>query len=538
MKTTILNIERTAPALGGAREVAAIAPTGAASGKLKVAAYARVSSDSEDQLHSYISQVRHYASLISENPEWEYVDVYADEGLTGLDAGKRGGFQRMLADCRAGKIDRILVKSVSRFARNLTDCVETIHELKRHGVSVLFEKENLDMARVNSEMLLAMHAGSAQRESLSIAGNLRRGVRMRMKTGTFLPSSAPYGYRLNTQARTLEVEPGQAEVVARIYAAYLAGRGVQDIADTLNSDGLPRENRVKKPDGIPDKWHSTSVRYILSNISYTGDMIWQKKYTTDTLPLKMVKNQGEKPRYHVQHSHPPIVSHEDFENVQSLMAGRREQFCKGTPSAGAPLDGRVYCECGSLCRRKGTRGKTYRICRKHDGQGKQACPVRQVPEREILTAFARMWEKLRGHRAEILSPLAEHLKLVTERKYRSDATLTEVNKELIALSEQVHVLERLKGKGYLEPALYLSQRGELNRKITALRRTKERLMEKGSAGYALPVEDLTGALEAGAPTGESFSEIVERVTLMAEDKVRFRLRCGLELTESIERAVR
>lgn len=538
MKTAILNIERTVPDLDGAREMATIAPTGAASGKLKVAAYARVSSDSEDQMHSYISQMRHYGNLISENPDWEYVDVYADEGLTGLDAGKRGDFQRMLADCRGGKIDRILCKSVSRFARNLTDCMESIHELKQCGVSVLFEKENIDTARINSEMLLVMHAGGAQRESLSIAGNLRRGVRMRMKTGDFLPSSAPYGYKLNTKARTLEIEPDRAEVVARIYAAYLAGQGIQDIADTLNRDGVPRENRVKKADGIPDRWHPTAIRYILTNISYTGDMIWQKKYTTDTLPLKQVKNNGEKPRYHVQRSHPPIISHEDFENVQSLMARRRERFYKGTPAADTPLDGAVYCECGSLCRRKVTGGKTYRTCRTHDGKGKHECPVRQIPETEILAAFARMWEKLRGHGDEILSPLAEHLKLVTERKYRSDATLTEVNKELISLTEQVHVLERLKGKGYLEPALYLSQRHEFDKKIKALRRTKERLMEDGLEGYALPVEDLVIALENGAPDSEGFSEIVERVTLTTEDKVRFRLRCGLELTESIERAVR
>ena len=538
MKTAILNIERTMPAPGGAREMTTIAPTGAAGGRLKVAAYARVSSDSEDQMHSYISQMRHYAGIISGNPEWEYVDVYADEGLTGLDAGKRGGFQRMLADCRKGKIDRILCKSVSRFARNLTDCIEAIHELKQCGVTVLFEKENIDTARINSEMLLAMHAGGAQRESLSIAGNLRRGVRMRMKTGDFLPSSAPYGYRLNTKARTLEIEPDQAEVVTRIYAAYLAGRGIQDIADTLNREKVPRECRTARPDGNPGKWHPTAVRYILTNISYTGDMIWQKKYTTDTLPLRMVKNNGEKPRYHVQNSHPPIVSHEDFENVQLLMAGRRDQFYKGTPAADTMLSKAVYCECGSLCRRKVTGGKTYRTCRTHDGNGKHECPVRQVPETEILAAFARMWEKLRGHRDEILSPLAEHLKLVTERKYRSDATLTEVNKELISLTEQVHVLERLKGKGYLEPALYLSQRHEFDKKIKALRRTKERLMGDDLGGCALPVEDLMIALEAGAPEVEGFAEIVERVTVMAEDKVRFRLRCGLELTESIERAVR
>jgi DNA invertase Pin-like site-specific DNA recombinase len=538
MKTAILNIERTAPISNGERVITTIAPTGAVSGKLKVAAYARVSSDSEDQFHSYISQVRHYTTIISENPEWELVDVYADEGLTGLDAGKRRDFQRMLADCRRGKIDRILVKSVSRFARNFTDCMETIHELKQYGVTVLFEKEGIDTAKINSEMHLAMQAGKAQRESMSIAGNLRRGVRMRMKAGDFLPPSAPYGYRLNTKARMLEVNSAQADVVKRIYAAYLAGQSIQDIADTLNRDKIPRECRTKRLDDKPGKWFPSTIQYILTNISYTGDMIWQKYYTTDTIPFKNVRNNGEKSRYHVQHSHPPIVSHEDFENVQRLMAERREQFCSGTQVVDAVLAKKVYCECGSLCRRKVNRGNTYRTCRTHDIKGKHDCPVRQVPETEILAAFARMWDKLKQHKEEILNPLSEHLKLITERKYRSDATVAEINKELIALIEQVHVLEKLKGKGYLEPALYISGHDELDRKIKALRRNKEKLMEDTYAGDALSVDDVIIVLETDAPDDEGFMEIVERVTIIAEDKIRIRLRCGLEITEPIERAVR
>jgi DNA invertase Pin-like site-specific DNA recombinase len=537
MKTAILNIERGAPASSGAREMTTVAPTAAANGRLKVAAYARVSSDSEDQLNSYLSQIRHYTAVITENPEWGYADLYADEALTGLVAEKRPEFQRMMADCRKGKIDRILVKSVSRFARNLTDCMETVHELRQYGVSVFFEKENIDTAKLNSEFFLAMHAGGAQRESLSGAGNLRRGVRMRMKTGDFLPSSAPYGYRLNTGARTLEIEPGQAETVTHIYAAYLTGKGLQDIADMLNAENVPRECRTRGRDGKPGLWGSRAIRYILTNITYTGDMIWQKNYTPDTLPLRSVKNNGEMPRYYVQNSHPAIVGREDFENVGRLMAERRERFCKGTPSADTPLAKTVYCECGAVCKRKTNRGITYRTCRKHDNGGKHACPVRQVPETEIFAAFARMREKLRKHRDEILNPLAEHLKMVTERRYRSNETLAEVNKELLSLTEQVHVLERLKGKGYLEPALYLSRRGELAGRIKALRRTKERLTED-DADYAAAVADLIAALETDAPGVEDFTDIVERVTITAEDKVRFLLHCGLELTESMERAVR
>ena len=538
MKTAILNIERTAYDTDGARALSVVEPTGAVSRKLRMGAYARVSSDSEDQIHSYISQVRHYAAVIGENPDWEFVDVYADEGLTGLDADKRPEFQRMISDCRKEKLDRILVKSVSRFARNFTDCIETIHELKQCGVSVLFEKENIDTAKINSEMFLAMHAGKAQRESMSISGNLRRGVRMKMKTGDFFAPAAPFGYRLNSEARTLEVVPEQAEIVKRIFASYLSGQGKKNIADMLNNESVEKGGREKGQSHLSTRWCTSTIYYILTNTSYTGDMIWQKYYATDTIPIKMVQNKGEMLRYYVQNSHQPIISHEDFENVQRLMSKKREQYYKGTPAADTPLANLVYCECGAMCRRKVNGGTAYRVCRTHDIKGKRFCPVRQVPETEIYAAFSRMWHKLCRNQAAILNPLLEHLKLVMERKHRCDETLTELNKELVSLSEQVHVLERLNGKEYLEPALYISEKTALNTKITALRKTKDRLLEDDNVGCVQPVEDLIAALNTGEPDGESFREIVEKATVMAENKIRFCLRCGLELTESIERSVR
>jgi DNA invertase Pin-like site-specific DNA recombinase len=538
MNTAILNIDRAAPASGGAREIVTISARGAAAGKVRTCAYCRVSSDSDDQINSYESQMRHYVSVIRENPGMEYVDLYADAGLTGMDAAKRKDFQRMLTDCRKGKIDRVLVKSVSRFARNTADCLAAIRELKQYGVTVVFEKEGIDTAMLNSEMILAMHAGKAQQESVSIAGNMRRGARMKMKNGEFLPSSAPYGYRLNTEARTLEVDPKQAEVVRRVFADFLAGKGMPDIADQLNTERIYRENRARKRNGEPGKWHVSTVNYILTNISYTGDMIWQKFYTTDTLPFTCVRNNGEKPSYHVQYSHHPIISHEDFDNAQRLLAEKRKRFYKGTPASDNPLMRTLYCECGSLCRRKVSSGKLYWTCRSHDVLGKRYCPAQPVPETAILAAFARMWEKLKRHSGEILTPLSEHLKLVTERKLRNNASLTEVNQELISLTEQVHVLETLKGKGYLEPALYIAQRGELTKKIAVVRRAKDRLMEDDGEDCALAVDDLIIALETGAPDGDGFAEVVERVTVTAEDNIRFRLRCGLELTETIERAVR
>ena len=217
MNTEKTGINGTAALSNGQRKIIVIDPRQPEARKLRVAAYARVSSDSADQLNSYISQVKYYTGLIQENEAWDYVDIYADEGLTGLSADKREDFQRMLSDCRKGKIDRILVKSVSRFSRNTTDCIRTVHELQKLGVTIFFEKENIDTANLSSEFFLSFHGTRAQRESTSISGNMRYGCRMRMKNGTFIPSSTPYGYILKD--RELTIEPTQAEMVKRILKA-------------------------------------------------------------------------------------------------------------------------------------------------------------------------------------------------------------------------------------------------------------------------------------------------------------------------------
>ena len=199
--------------------------------KLRVAAYARVSSSSEDQLNSYRVQNQYYSELISNNPDWEMVDIYADEGITGTSVEKREDFQRMMQDCRKGKIDRILVKSISRFARNTKDCLAAVRELKELGVSVLFEEQGIDTSKVSSEMVTAIMASLAQKGSESISENVRWGVQKRMQDGTYLPSSLPFGYTMIE--KSIQIDETQAEIVREIYTAYLAGKNVDEIAEKL-----------------------------------------------------------------------------------------------------------------------------------------------------------------------------------------------------------------------------------------------------------------------------------------------------------------
>lgn len=212
--------------------------------KLRVAAYARVSSDSEDQVNSYIAQVDFYTKHIAGKEDWEMVDIYADEGISGLEARNRDDFNRMMADCREGKIDRVLCKSISRFARNTQEYIQFVRELLRLGISIHFEKENIDTGKMTSEQVAQIYGAFAQMESTNHSSNMRFSVRMRMEKGLFVPSSVPYGYRL--AGRDLEIIPEEAEVVRRIFSAYLSGQGKDDIARELNQLGVDIDNEIAR----------------------------------------------------------------------------------------------------------------------------------------------------------------------------------------------------------------------------------------------------------------------------------------------------
>lgn len=222
--------------------------------RLRVAAYCRVSSDSEDQLNSFAAQNAYYTALITGNPDWDLVDIYADRGITGTSADKREDFQRLIADCKRGRIDRVLVKSISRFARNTKDCLEVTRELKDIGVSVCFEEQNIDTAMVSGEMMTAIFASLAQKESESISQNMRMGIRRRMAQGTFFPSAIPYGY--TADHNRLVVNEEQAKIIRRIFHEYLSGRSMDDIAKSLNEEGVPV--RI----GHDRIWRNSAITYI------------------------------------------------------------------------------------------------------------------------------------------------------------------------------------------------------------------------------------------------------------------------------------
>lgn len=363
--------------------------------RLRVAAYARVSSDSTDQLNSLSVQVDYYTHLIQENPNWDFAGIYADEGITGTSTKHREQFNRLLDDCRAGLIDRVLVKSASRFARNTADALASVREMKSLGVTVVFEKEGFDTETANGEMILSMICAAAQEESLSISQNTKWGIRKKMHDGTYITSLTPFGYKKID--RQLFPDEKEAATVKEIFNLFLNGFSTAEIANHLNTNH-------PKPDVI---WRSASVRFILRNEKYIGDSLFQKNYTPDTLPLKSCCNTGQLPKYYVEGTHPGIISKDEFERVQSLLT---QKNINSTNSRACILSKVVFCAlCGHVCSRKVRKSQTFVWCCRTHLQSAALCPLKPVSETEIQQAFLSVYNKLQANQSYILQPIIDTL---------------------------------------------------------------------------------------------------------------------------------
>lgn len=284
----------------------------------RVAAYCRVSTDKEQQEHSFETQKEMYTDLIMMKPTWQMAGIYADEGITGTIAKKRPDFMRMIEDCRKGKIDLIITKSVSRFSRNNLDCLLYVRELKEMGIPILFEKEGINTLQVSSELLITLFSGLSQAESESISANVRMGKRQSLKNGNVPFSYGSFlGYRKGADGKP-EIDEEQAVVVRRIFAEYLAGKSLKDIANGLTADGIPTAR------GKP-RWSSERVLSILTNEKYKGDALLQKTYIADCISKRVKKNNGELPMYYVENNHPAIIERAVFDRVQEEVARRNSK---------------------------------------------------------------------------------------------------------------------------------------------------------------------------------------------------------------------
>ena len=358
--------------------------------KLRVAAYARVSTEQDEKESSYEAQVDFYTHYINSNPDWEFVGVFADKGITGTSTKNRESFNRMIDLALNGGIDLILTKSISRFARNTVDTLQTVRDLKAVGVEVRFEKENLHTLDPKCEVMLTIMSSLAQEESRSISENVRWGQQKRMKDGKIqLAYSRFLGYTKGEDGNPQIVEE-EAEIVKEIYNLYLSGISLSDIAEKLTDRGIPT------PSG-KTKWSVSTVRSILSNEKYKGDALLQKTYTVDYLSKQVKKNHGEVRQYLVEHSHDAIIDSETFDRVQELLSKNRKRRVRSYTNY--PFSGRIICgDCGSLYGRDVWRvrstGERYPIwyCN-HKYDGESVCQTEPLREEKIKAAFETMQTK-------------------------------------------------------------------------------------------------------------------------------------------------
>ena len=407
--------------------------------KLKMAAYCRVSTDQGEQLLSYENQVNYYTNYISENPLYEYAGTYADEGISGTNTKKRDEFNRMIADCRAGKIDMIITKSISRFARNTLDCLNYVRELKDLGIGIIFEKENINTMDSKGEVLLTIMASLAQQESESLSKNVKMGLQFRYQNGEVQVNHNWFlGYTKDENGHLI-IDEEQAVVVRRIFREYLQGASLKNIADGLMADGIPTATGNMK-------WRSDGIRKILTNEKYMGDALLQKTYTVDVLTKKRVSNNGIVPQYYVENNHEAIIPRQLFMQVQEELQRRahlrtEDGKTKRVYSSKYALSSIVYCgKCGDLFRRVAwkARGASYnkwRCASRIEKGSKEGCNAEAISETEIQNAVVRAINKTLGGREQFLVQLQNNIEDVLNGD--STATLEYIDQRMAELQEKL-----------------------------------------------------------------------------------------------------
>lgn len=422
----------------------------------RVAAYARVSTDSEEQLSSYEAQVEFYTRYIKGNPGWEFVDVYTDEGISGTNIRKREGFNRMVNDALSGKIDLILTKSISRFARNTVDTLTTVRTLKDHKVEVYFEKENIYTLDTKGEVMLTIMGSLAQEESRSISENVTWGKRRSMEEGKFsLAYKCFLGYEKGEDGLPRIVEH-EAEIIREIYQLFLGGSTVRSIADHLTAKDIPTPAGKKK-------WSVSTIMSILQNEKYKGDALLQKTYTADFLTKKVKKNCGEVPQYYIENSHPAIIDAETFDLVQKEIERRNPHRYQLHRSS--PLNAKIICgECGGFYGRKvwhsnsKYRKSVWQCNHKFDNESH--CSTPNLNEYEIENAFVIAFNQM-------LDDKADHLvRLEALQKELSDTSSLDEQLKT-ATSEHARLLAEL--RRYMEEnTRQIQDQTEYNRRFSEM----------------------------------------------------------------------
>ena len=499
----------------------------------RTAAYARVSTDSEEQLTSYEAQVDYYTKYIKERPDWEFVGIYTDEGISAVNTKKRDGFNKMVADALAGKIDLIVTKSVSRFARNTVDSLSTVRKLKENGVEVFFEKENIYTFDGKGELLITIMSSLAQEESRSISENVTWGQRKRFSDGKVsMPYKRFLGYEKGEDG-TPKIVESEAEIVRLLYRLIMEGKTSSAIAKYLADSNIPSPGGKKR-------WQVATVDSILTNEKYKGDALLQKRFTVDFLSKKMKDNEGEVPQYYVQNSHPAIIDPDEFDAVQVELERRKKL---GRPAAcQSPLSTKLVCgDCGGYFGSKvwGSNTKYRRmIWRCNDKyKGDSKCSTPHVTEEEVKQKFLEAFNSILLYRDELVA----NCRLAQEAL----CECANIDAEINELHREIEVVAELSRKAIYENAHtpinqaewyernngYLERHRKASERVTELEGLKRERQSK-----SLLLESFIKNLNSHKEVLEEFDDrlwmaAIDTVIIQPEGQLRFRFKDGTEVVK-------
>lgn len=443
--------------------------------RMRVAAYCRVSTDSEDQLHSYRSQVQYYTDLIEKNKEWVMTEIYADEAITGTQITKREGFQRMISDCMDGKIDMVITKSISRFARNTLDTLKYVRMLKENNVAIFFEDENINTLTMDGELLLVVLSSVAQQEVENISDNVKKGLKMKMKRGELVGFQGCIGYDYDPETKSISVNPDEVEIVKYIFTRYVQGAGSFVISRELNELGYKTK--------LGNDWTQSTVIGVIKNEKYKGDILLGKTFTVDPISKRRLENLGEEDQFYIKNHHEPIISEEMFDKAHEILkkrgksrsalhqvsAGKREKFTRQYAFS-------CMLECGfcgsNLSRRRWHSGSDYSkiiwSCVTGTKKGKKFCPdSKGIPEKVIEDAFIESYKLLCGDNREVLDEFIERVE-VTLSESNIEKSIEKIDKEITSIESKKKKLLDMCLEDKIDQLTYEAKMEELSEKSKKL----------------------------------------------------------------------
>lgn len=516
---------------------------------LRVAAYCRVSTDNDEQLSSYENQRAYYTDKIMRESDWTMVDVFADEGKTGTSTCARKDFLRMIRQCRQGKIDMILTKSVSRFARNTVDTLKYTRELRNLGIPVIFEEQNINSIHPESEFLITIHGAFAQSESENTSSRVTWGKRQAMRSGNVtLQYKWLLGYERGPDGKTVIV-PDQAETVRFIYRRYLAGDSLRTIKAALEEKGCLTATGKKE-------WVPARIQSILTNEKYCGDALLQKTFIQDCISKKVIQNTGQLPKYLIQNHHPAIISREEFDAVQLELARRRARTGgtrKSAPTGRCKYSGKyilsnlLFCgECGTAYRRcvwtrKGYKRVVWRCISRLTYGTKYCKNSATIDEEALKQAILNAVNQVMASRDDLTERLISALREEILPSSGEDLSLSDIDRALEELSSQFDKLLReaaisVDGSENAEQfrriSTAMAELKERRTQVEKIHRENEQMYRKTKAVEAA----LTGvAADITEWKEDVLYQLLEKVTVLDEARIKVTFRSGVEIEQTLEK---